>query len=281
MSHVWDENAGFDAAEPGHEEQRRARDRNVGTGERIASTVLGAGLALFGLRRRSLAGLVAAGAGALFLERGLTGHCRGYAALGVRSDDAHGTSHPLSRMIHTRRGITINRPVEEVYRAWRDLDDLARAIPRLVRVEKLAGDQSRWVAEGPRGRIVEWTARVTEDRPNERIAWETLDGSEVPSRGRVTFRPAPGGRGTEVRIQVTYGLPLGVIGAAAAKFSGSSPSDQLDSGLRRFRQFLETGEIADAGGPAGRRGPISSIFNRTGKAGPRTGEILGGTASAS
>src|SRR5687768_4603724 len=74
------------------ESQWRGDDRsgthvNVGQGERTVSVAAGALLAMLGLARRSLPGLLVAGVGAALIKRGVSGHCGAYAALGY--DTAH------------------------------------------------------------------------------------------------------------------------------------------------------------------------------------------------
>ena len=57
------------------------------------------------------------------------------------------------------------------------------------------------------------------------------------------FIPAPGGRGTEVHVELIYEPPAGAAGAAFAKLFGEEPSQQIAGDLRRFKQLLETGEV--------------------------------------
>ena len=93
----------------------------------------------------------------------------------------------------------------------------------------------------PLGATVEWTAEIVEDRPNEVIAWRSIEGT-VPNSGTVRFVRAPGDRGTEVRLQLSYDPPAGAIGAAIAKLFGEEPSQQVDGDLRRLKQVLEHDE---------------------------------------
>jgi uncharacterized membrane protein len=91
---------------------------------------------------------------------------------------------------------------------------------------------------------VEWDADVVDDRPNELIAWRSVEGSEVENGGAVRFRPAPGRRGTEVIVHLHFSPPGGAIGAGMARLFGEHPEQQLHEDLRRFKQVIETGEIA-------------------------------------
>jgi hypothetical protein len=73
-----------------------------------------------------------------------------------------------------------------------------------------------------------------------------------PERAIVEFRHAPGGRGTEVRVEMEY-QPRGVIGSVLSKVMGADPTGQVRQDLRRFKQMVETGEIVLSEGPSLRR----------------------------
>jgi uncharacterized membrane protein len=103
--------------------------------------------------------------------------------------------------------------------------------------------RSHWKAKGPAGSSVAWGAEIVEDRPNERIAWRSLDGAEVDNSGSVRFVRAPGGRGTEVHVEIRYSPPAGAVGAMIARLFGEAPDQQLADDLLHFKQVMETGEV--------------------------------------
>ncbi len=139
--------------------------------------------------------------------------------------------------------ITVNRPVEDVYAFWRNFENLPRFMAHLESVEQLGGNRSRWCAKAIAGKTVEWEAEIVDERPNESISWRSLPGADVPNRGSVRFTPAPGGRGTEIRVDLEYDPPAGKLGAAVAKLFGREPGQQTMGDLRRFKQVMETGEV--------------------------------------
>ncbi|MFS0735520.1 SRPBCC family protein [Sphingomonas sp. 1P06PA] len=141
--------------------------------------------------------------------------------------------------------VTINRPVAELYRYWRDFTNLDSFMDNIVSITPLGGDRTHWVVRAPAGRTVEWDARIIEDRENELIAWEAEDGADVPNAGRVEFRDA-GARGTVVTAQIAYDPPAGLVGRIIAKMFQREPAIQARRDLRRFKQLMETGEIATA-----------------------------------
>ena len=149
---------------------------------------------------------------------------------------------------------TVSRPLAAVYEFWRRLDHLPDFMAHVDDVRTGDGGTSHWVVTAPFGRTVEWDATITDDVPDRRIAWESAPGADVANRGAVEFRPAPGGRGTEVHVAIAYDLPGGTLGELAAKYFGEEPHQQLDDDLRRFKQMLEVGEIVRSeGAPWGKR----------------------------
>jgi uncharacterized membrane protein len=142
-----------------------------------------------------------------------------------------------------KKSIVINRSPEELYQFWRDFENLPRFMNHLESVRVTGEGRSHWVAKAPAGRSVEWDAEITEDRPNELIAWRSLDGADVDNSGSVSFERAPGNRGTIVRVEMEYNPPGGVIGAAVAKLFGEEPGQQTQEALRCFKQVMETGEV--------------------------------------
>lgn len=149
---------------------------------------------------------------------------------------------PLAAPVHVIRTVTINRPPSELYQFWRDLKNLPRFIAHLEAVES-HGRESTWRARVFGDHSLEWKAELTDDRLNESIAWRSLPGSLVSNRGEVRFVPAPGGRGTQLTVELSYDVPGGKYSAAFAKLFGQEPSQTVDSDLRRLKQILETGEV--------------------------------------
>ena len=146
-------------------------------------------------------------------------------------------------VIEARATITVDKALEEVYWFWHDFENLPRFMAHLESVRVTGEGRSHWRAKGPAGRAVEWDAEIVEERPDELIAWRSLAGADVDNSGYVRFTPAPGGRGTEVRVELRYAPPGGSAGAAVAKLLGSEPGQQVLDDLRRFKQVLETGEV--------------------------------------
>ena len=141
------------------------------------------------------------------------------------------------------RAVTINKPAAELYAYFRDFTKLGTFMENVVRVDVLDAQRSHWVVKAPAGKTVEWNARITEERDGELIAWASEEGADVPNAGRVEFRDA-GLRGTVVTATIAYDPPAGTVGRLIAKLFQREPAIQARRDLRRFKQLMETGEIA-------------------------------------
>ena len=228
--------------------------RNVGDTERLLSFLGGSALTVLGLSRRSVGGLTLAAVGGSLVFRGLTGHCSVYQTLGIdtRPERAPATSVRAGHGIKVEHSVLINRDPATLYRYWRSLENLGRFMQHLERVEQRDDRHSHWVACGPMGTKFEWEAEIINDKPNELIAWRSVDSSQVDTAGSVHFRELPHGRGTEVRVVLKYDAHEAQLAAPLARLMGQSPSQQIREDLRRFKQVMEAGEIPTiAGQPRG------------------------------
>lgn len=228
----------------GRQHRRSSPQVNVNHTERVASAVLGGSLLTLMLRRRSLGGAVAALAGGELLYRGISGHCHLYEALGLSSENEHRRrkAETGAGIMQVERSITIAKPADELYRAWRDPQTLARTMAHFAEVTAVGEDRQHWRVRTPGEQDMEWDSRIVDDRPGEHLGWESLTGAELPNRGSVSFRPAPGGRGTEVTLRLRFEAPGGTVGQALAKRLGV-PRLLVLKGLHRFKSLVEAGEI--------------------------------------
>jgi uncharacterized membrane protein len=242
--------------------QGENESRNVGGPERLASVAGGGILALAGLKRGGLGGMLAAAAGAALLERGVTGHCRVYGNLGLssaRDDTGHRLGAPervgvFESTLTVRTSLTVGRPAAELYAFWRDANNLPRFMSRIQSVRVESPTRAQWTMSAPMGRSWEWAAEVVEDREGERIAWRSAEGAPLPNRGSVTFRPDVRGEETVVTYQIEFDPPGGSVGAAIANVFHEVPEVMAREDLRRFKQLMEAGEIATTEGQPSCRG---------------------------
>ncbi|HEX6599501.1 MAG TPA: SRPBCC family protein [Gemmatimonadaceae bacterium] len=228
---------------------------NVANPERFGSVAVGAALIAYGLKQRDAKGLLAALLGGAFVQRGATGYCMVYDALGVSTGDADavlgrhrsdvtGAAATVNarKAVKVERAVTIARPRHELYAFWRDFTNLPQFMEHLESVRVDSPMRSHWTAKGPAG-SVEWEAEIVNDVPDEIIAWKSVGDPDVANAGAVNFSDAPGDRGTIVKVTLDYEPPGGKLGAFVARLFGEDPDRQVREDLRKFKQLMETGAI--------------------------------------
>ncbi|MDX2008002.1 MAG: SRPBCC family protein [Meiothermus sp.] len=196
----------------------------------------------------ALGGLVLLAGAALWASR----KARESAYTGSYSPAGREKQH-RERGISFERAVTVMKSPEELYTFWRRLENLPQFMSHLEEVRPHDGRRSSWRAKVAGETEVSWEAEITEDIPNRRIAWRSLEGSEIPTSGHVSFESLPNQRGTVVRVFLNYQPAGGPVADALAKLFGKSPEQMIAADLRRFQQLMEAGEIATTEGqPVGR-----------------------------
>lgn len=220
--------------------------RNIGSLERWASGVGGGLLTLYGITRRDRAGALLALFGSGFIYRGLTGRSYAYQALGIntaRRDEGAATSVPHNEGVKVERAVTIDKSPVELYRFWRNFENLPQFMDHLQAVTVKDNTHSHWVAKAPAGKSVAWDAEIIHEKENELIAWRSLGNADIGNAGSVHFTLAPGGRGTVVKVVLSYDPPAGRVGSLIAKLFGEEPDQQVREDLRHFKEIMEAGEV--------------------------------------
>lgn len=222
-------------------ERQREMKRNGRNGasqaealQRWGMVIGGSALALYAIARKRPA-IAMAAAGGLIAYKG--------AKMGTQN-------------YHARASFAINCSPEEAYRMWRNFENLPLFMRHLQSVRTDENGRSEWTAIGPMNTRVEWRAEITEERENELIAWQSTEDSELPNRGSVRFRRAPGNRGIIVIAEMQYEPPAGALGKAAAFMMGKDPEFTIREDLRRFKALLEAREIPTTDGQS--HGPRSA-----------------------
>jgi uncharacterized membrane protein len=224
------------------EQHQLAAQRSERTQPQWLALVGGGLLAGYGLSRGNLGGVLAALAGSGLAYYGATGRLPGGA----------GSAPDGKSSIRVEKSVTIAQPPDAVYAEWQDVERLPRYMSHVKSVTHTADGRTHWVAKAPLGKTVEWDAEVMHDRDNHIIAWRSVGEADVSHVGSVRFDAAPGGRGTELQVTLEYNPPGGVLGATVAKLFGEEPGQQIADDLRRFKQYMETGEFpTTAGQPRG------------------------------
>ncbi|HYF39247.1 MAG TPA: SRPBCC family protein, partial [Gemmatimonadales bacterium] len=189
---------------------------------RIAGIVVG----LYGLARRGPLGAVLRTVATGLLARA-GGYGSGGAALG--SD--------RRRAVDIQKTLYIEAPVQQVYAFWSNYENFPLFMSHVREVEDLGGGRSRWSVRGPGGVPIEWNARLTQQTPNELIAWRSEAGSMLENAGMIRFSSS--GAGTRVDIRLCYHPPAGGAGQAVAELLGSDPRSKMNDDLGRMKALLE------------------------------------------
>lgn len=229
-----------------HVEAQTGNRINVGGAERMASTLAGAALLAWGLVSRK-APLLTLPLGTGLVARGLTGHSTLYRWLGIdRAQEPYastlGTVHS-GKGIRIDRTVLVERPIRELYAFCRNVENLPRVLTHLESVIDVGEGRSHWIARGPAGFRMEWDAELLNEEEPVRIAWRSLPGVGVNHAGSLHFESEPG-RGTAVRLNLSYEPLGGRIGTTLAKLLGTQPAKQIADDLQRFKLMMESGEAS-------------------------------------
>lgn len=192
-----------------------------------ALRVAGAALALYGLTRRGrlAAMLRTIGAGLLLGSRG------GRLALpGIAPADRR-------RAVDIQKTLLIEAPIDQVFAFWSNYENFPLFMSHVQEVEDLGAGRSHWRVSGPGGVPIEWDAVLTQQAPNQVIAWRSEPGSMLENAGIIRFSSS--GMGTRVDLRFCYYPPVGGAGQAVAELLGSDPRGKLNEDLGRMKALLE------------------------------------------
>ena len=131
-------------------------------------------------------------------------------------------------------------PVEQVYAYWRDFSHFPAFMPDVEEVTVTGPTTSHWKVSGPLGKSVEWDAEITEDVPNQRIAWTSIGDSQVDNAGAVRFDDRGGT--TNIEVSLAYHPPAGKAGELVAELF-KDPDKQVQRAVENFRLVVERGGL--------------------------------------
>jgi uncharacterized membrane protein len=131
------------------------------------------------------------------------------------------------------QSIEVNVPIRPAYNQWTQFEEFPRFMEGIERVEQRDDRHLHWVANFG-GETHEWDAEVTEQKPEERVAWRNVDGKD--NAGVVTFHKIDDGT-TRVMVQMDW-APEGIkekVGAALG-----ADDRRVKGDLERFKEFIES-----------------------------------------
>lgn len=135
-------------------------------------------------------------------------------------------------MERVKKSIEVNCPVSTVYNQWTQFEEFPRFMEGVKSVRQLDDRRLHWVAEVA-GKDKEWDAVITEQIPDQRIAWKSESGEYTS--GVVTFHPLGPNR-TRIDLEISYD-PKGFVESAGDAMG--VVSRQIENDLERFKEFIE------------------------------------------
>ena len=110
-------------------------------------------------------------------------------------------------MAHVEKSIEVQKPVDQVYAQWTQFEDFPKFMENVEEVRQLDDKHLEWKAKVA-GTERKWTAEITEQKPNQLIAWRAVTGDK--NDGKVEFQPVNGH--TKVKLALDYDPPGGAVG---------------------------------------------------------------------
>jgi uncharacterized membrane protein len=138
------------------------------------------------------------------------------------------------------QSVEVEAPLSTVYNQWTQFEEFPRFMQGVEEVRQLDDTHLHWVAEFGGSRH-EWDAEITEQKPDERVAWRNTDGMD--NAGVVTFHRLDDAR-TRVMVQMDF-MPEGIkekLGDALG-----APDRRVTGALERFKDLIES-RGAETGG---------------------------------
>lgn len=208
--------------------------KNVGTKDRIASSAAGLLLAYTGLKTFKKGGFALLLPAGYLIYRGTSGYCYMYEKAGIDTTEG-------AKPFNFTKTITIQKSKDEVYRFWRQLENLPQIMTHVSKVEKLAENKYMWEAEFNKQHF-RWNALIIEDIPGKKISWTSVDSPDVENSGKVEFNDAPKG-GMELKVTICYKPAKTAADKLLAHAFDPVFKQRILDNLRQFKRKVETGEI--------------------------------------
>jgi len=136
-------------------------------------------------------------------------------------------------MERIEKSIEVAAPVRAVYNQWTQFEEFPRFMAGVKEVRQLDDTHVHWHAE-IWGKDKEWDAEITEQVPDQVIAWRSTSGA--PNAGVVTFEPN-GDQWTRVTLHMDV-EPDGVIEEAGT--AAGFLDRQVQGDLERFKAYIES-----------------------------------------
>ena len=130
--------------------------------------------------------------------------------------------------------IEVQVPVRLAYNQWTQFEEFPKFMEGIQSVQQLDDTHVKWVAE-IRGKGRQWTTEITEQQPDKKVAWKTIDG-ELKNDGVVSFEQIAG---DQTRVNVQMDVEGQSIAENVAGDLLGVVKNQVHGDLERFKQLIE------------------------------------------
>jgi uncharacterized membrane protein len=203
---------------------------NVGLTERFVSVFAGAILLSKGLKNPFKPKFLY---GAYLTYRGFTGRCLFYEQLGIDATKP--------QAVNIRGEFVIDRPANEVYSYWRNLNNLPGSLNHLLDVKMINVKLSHWKSKVLGDLLpVDWKAKIVKDEPGRLIGWRSTTDSVLQHVGKVEFDETADGKGTLLKIVLSYHPPVGGLGIGVARLLNPIFEHLLTKEIKTFKHEIES-----------------------------------------
>jgi uncharacterized membrane protein len=141
--------------------------------------------------------------------------------------------------IQVKESITINRKAVDIYRFWRNLENLTRFIDHLDSVEDLGNGHNRWTIKTPMGQV-SWESEITEDKENGIIRWRSMPDSSVINSGSLSLVEKEEDDVTEATVELNYKPPGKHDSFLEDKLLEVITVEQIKEDLRNLKHVMES-----------------------------------------
>ena len=211
---------------------------NVSWSERLASIASGAQLisgTFKNITSHPFRNLITTAVGGYLVYRGITGNCPLYSYI-----DSVTSRNRISN-INIRTSVYVNKPRQEVYEFWRNLENLPLFMEHLKSIKSRTHTRSLWEAKLP-GKIatVSWEAEIVNEDPGKVIGWKSVPGSDIDNAGKVEFMDSADGEGTVIQAVISYLPPTGgYLKSKIASLLSPMFEKLVRSDINNFKTYIE------------------------------------------
>lgn len=204
---------------------------NIGSRERIISTIAGSLLLYFVMSRRKKEAFLAL-AGGYLAYRGISGHCPLYSLRDRRFA-------PEGRNINVRAHVVVSRPRDAVYAFWRKLENLNLFMQHVEDIREIDDKTSSWTIKIPGGlHSLQWEAEIVKEEEGKEISWLSKPGASIENAGKINFSDTPA-RGTRIDALISYRAPFGKVGEGLSRLFTPLFRHKIAEDIYNFKYYLE------------------------------------------